>query len=478
MKSYLLLGLITIVLFAGCTAQTQEIGKTSENGPIQSESNTVYFAVSDYKLSKLDLNVSHPLIADKIRWNTTQISFYSNITDAVNYPTIKYGISAWNNATKAVKLIETNTPENAYFIIRYATSGELNKPLDGAIVILGEAKIDYTNTGLFNLSKSAEMVFTPTADCENKVTVIHELGHILGLGHTSEANSVMFNSVDCKAIITDSMKRAVETLYSTKELPDLYFSSIDAKKVGRVFEMNLTISNRGIVTSQNTSVAVKTSGKTVATLDVPQIQAGTGWWKIIKLQDVTGDSIVIEIPLQDEFDTENNIIHLKEIPITSLGTNIVGHRLDDQSHDNLILYGKTLVRFEYNVTCSVCLDQKKYLEEFARSNKDQIVLELIENPANPTSNITFESKKGSKELDTAFTDYYIMTKESKGAFQITDTGLFKKQFIPSYQNRTWVDPSTIDMQIELCRFMINPPEICNNGMLRFYNNAENATYTK
>jgi thiol-disulfide isomerase/thioredoxin len=56
---------------------------------------------------------------------------------------------------------------------------------------------------------------------------------------------------------------------------------------------------------------------------------------------------------------------------------IVDYELTSGQERILVENGKTLVKFYYNTTCPICLEQKTFLENTAEQFKDQIVLEEI-----------------------------------------------------------------------------------------------------
>ena len=162
------------------------------------------------------------MIYEKSSWNSSELTFYSKIKENTSLQLIREGIDTWNKeAAGLIKFTEVADPEKAHFIVRYATAGEYKEKNTSAITVtLGEAKLDVINTGLFNLVRSAEMLYTPTSsECENKITIIHELGHVLGLDHdntTTPQISIMNSS------ISEGMERElsyrdiqrVRTLYS------------------------------------------------------------------------------------------------------------------------------------------------------------------------------------------------------------------------------------------------------------------------
>jgi len=313
--------LIGVIFISGCTTQQLEnVTHGQENVPekLPTETRTINLKPFDYTLEPITVDIPHKMIYEKVRWNSSTITFYSKIKENNTLQTIRDGIDTWNKeAADLIKFVEVDNAQKANFIIRYATSGEYEEKKTAAITVtLGEALLTTYNTGLFNLTTYAEMLYTPTTnECENKITVIHELGHILGFAHTSDVKSVMFPTVDCSAKITDQMKQTLKNLYSVEALPDLYFGDIKAGKVVKNVVINFTIWNRGLIKSENVSVDVKTDENMVKSYDIPSIEPSAGWMipdMIFIDNDFTALSLHIDPShVQKELDIKNNIITLK-----------------------------------------------------------------------------------------------------------------------------------------------------------------------
>ncbi len=322
MKGFLFpLILIGVISISGCIGQQLEnVTYGQENIPekLPTDARKINLNPLDYTLEPITVDIPHKMIYEKVRWNSSTVTFYSKIKENSTLQTIRDGIDTWNKeATDLIKFVEVDDAQKANFIIRYATSGEYEEKKTAAITVtLGEALLTTYDVGLFNLTASAEMLYTPTAnECENKITVIHELGHILGFAHTSDVKSVMFPTVDCSAKITDQMRQTLKNIYSIEALPDLYFGVIEAEKIGKNVAINFTIWNRGLIKSESVSVDVKADEIMVESYDIPFIEPGAGWMiqdVIFTEKDFTNLSLDIDPShVQKELDIKNNIIVLK-----------------------------------------------------------------------------------------------------------------------------------------------------------------------
>ena len=324
MKFYLPLILIVVVLLSGCASQQIEIAQNRQlSQPTEQTEAQVIFKPVNYILDKLTIDAPHKMIYDRARWNSTTMTFYSKIKENTTLQVIREGIDTWNKeASGTIKFIEVFDEQSAKFIIRYATSGEYQEKQTAAITVtLGEARLDTVSTGLFNLTRYAEMLYTPTSsECESKITVIHELGHVLGFAHTTDAKSVMFPSVDCNAKITDEMKQTLRNLYSIEALPDLHFGDLNAEQHGKYVIMNFTVWNRGLIASENVSIEIKLDDATKMHA-IPTMSPGEGLLipdAIYTEKDVGLITLTIDSPqVKSDFDRENNVIILGNYKIAA-----------------------------------------------------------------------------------------------------------------------------------------------------------------
>ena len=80
------------------------------------------------------------------------------------------------------------------------------------------------------------------------------------------------------------------------------------------------------------------------------------------------------------------------------GTNIIDYELTAQQEELLLQNGKVVAKFVYSVNCLECLQQKSYLESFAKQYSNQIFLVEISNATSQKSTLIVNSLRGSDTL--------------------------------------------------------------------------------
>ena len=92
---------------------------------------------------------------------------------------------------------------------------------------------------------------------------MHELGHVLGLDHPKLNDiSIMHNFSYYGQRFTDDIKQTINELYKTPAEPDLAFENFYINQTGGFVHYNLTITNRGIITSENYGIKFSSEDKT------------------------------------------------------------------------------------------------------------------------------------------------------------------------------------------------------------------------
>lgn len=109
---------------------------------------------------------------------------------------IDYAFGIWENADNRIKFIYTARTTEADIIIMFEEN-LITKYDDSYLGITGYAVNDeklitksIIEIGLLKFN------YEPVSDGEIKATIIHELGHSLGLGHSDNENDIMFPFID------------------------------------------------------------------------------------------------------------------------------------------------------------------------------------------------------------------------------------------------------------------------------------------
>lgn len=132
------------------------------------------------------------------------------------------------------------------------------------------------NTSLFNVIVKGEILLLRESQCPEPLVSVHEILHVLGFGHSINQLSIMYNISDCKQKLTRDIIDELKRLYSIESLPDLYFRDINATKAGRYLSFSVEVRNRGLINSENTTLAVYVADEKAGSFDIDLIEIGGG----------------------------------------------------------------------------------------------------------------------------------------------------------------------------------------------------------
>ncbi|MFH1307579.1 MAG: CARDB domain-containing protein [archaeon] len=182
------------------------------------------------------------------------------------------------------------------------------------VFVAGEGgPVKIVNTSLFNVITKGKIVLYKES-CEYNVE-LHELLHVFGFEHSSNSRSIMYNTSSCDQEVTQDILNELDRLYSISELPDIYFSSIEAEKRGRLLNFEVEVKNQGLMDADNVVLQIFSDGKEIDSFELEKIDFGAG--KVLKVENFklpfTSNSVSFILDddnLINELDESNNIVQM------------------------------------------------------------------------------------------------------------------------------------------------------------------------
>ena len=218
MKSVLCI--LVIAVLSGCLQASYQQQAPQNEIPSVQETGFDYFS---YSIP--DAEISHPLIVEfpVVR---SPMPYYIMAEPGINpgkYNTtiqnLRAALELWENATIGkVKFVEVFEVPEEGIIINITAKNYYTydiPPGTSREEIAGEARPLYYDLDNYSLIVGGEVTIGPLyGTSENRVQIVHELGHVMGFGHSSNTHSVMYPIVAYSQEITPDMIEALDVLYS------------------------------------------------------------------------------------------------------------------------------------------------------------------------------------------------------------------------------------------------------------------------
>jgi len=147
-------------------------------------------------------------------------------------------------------------------------------------------------------------------NCEYPVVELHELMHVFGFDHINKTNEILYPYVNCEQRITPDIINELKSLYAEKPKVDLTLQNLSAIMHGKYLNFNVTILNRGLISTTNVSLKVSSAEKTIETIEIDDLSPGIS--QIITVKNIlvktnNQDNITFKVTTnEEEYFYENN----------------------------------------------------------------------------------------------------------------------------------------------------------------------------
>lgn len=191
-----------------------------------------------------------------------------------------------NKINKAFGIISEKTVLNferdytAPQIIALCLKGNNSNEQNGYIK-LGEGGPDYvSSSGRYSIIHNGTIrlyeLDIESNNCDMPVVSIHEILHVLGFKHSTNPESIMYEKSNCSQKIDIEIIEKINNLYSDPALPWLSFQNVSLKKIGKYLNLNVTIFNEGLATSEEVSLTMLEGDKELYQTTIRTLEPGTG----------------------------------------------------------------------------------------------------------------------------------------------------------------------------------------------------------
>jgi hypothetical protein len=262
----------------------------------------------------LNLNLSNEVTQfyPNLKYNHDEISFY--IDSGCNEGKRIRMLQAFlilNNETGMLDFYPASTTE-ADILIDCTNSV---KQEDETSFIVGEGgPTKIINSTIYPIIVQGKIMLHNESSCKEPVTELHELLHVLGFEHLNESDKILYPYLGCNQTLDQRLIGVLKQLYSSPNLPELYFKQASASKAGNYLNFSVQVNNQGIIDAKEVTLKVyedeASQDNEVGSFNLKNIKFGEG--KSLEVTSLHLPSrntkvIILKVISQNrEYDSSNN----------------------------------------------------------------------------------------------------------------------------------------------------------------------------
>lgn len=278
--------------------------------------------VENFEISNYIDSVDIPEVAS----GNKVIPFYSNLK--FNHNKISYFFDASCEEERKERMLESfNVLQESVGAISFFSGSESEADIligcseeylekEENLFIAGEGgPTEIVNTTQYNIIQKGKILLYRVSECDYPVVELHELLHVFGFDHVNYSSDLMYSIYSCEQRINEETIGMLNYLYSIENLPDLYFSNVNATKKGRYLDFEVEVLNKGLSLADGVSLEVYSEDKEMGVFDLEDMEAG--WGKTfsvnnLKLSSRNVKSVkLVLVSNQIELNEKNNEIELE-----------------------------------------------------------------------------------------------------------------------------------------------------------------------
>ncbi|GEM_PF-6547061 len=227
-----------------------------------------------------------------IRWNHIPVTVYLDMQNTPAGWEFEYADAAERAMAEMerttaglVTFSRTGDPNTADISIKWVQAFSYARTLDAVghadvtfVPLDGRALIRKAKIEMLTMSGSRQLT-----GMEMQNTVLHELGHSMGLNHTDDQKSIMYPVANENVLAPSEADAAtLRDVYKNEALADLLIDSANARKKAQkgvllsryYLDGNVTIRNTGYIDVPNVIVIIKADDRTVHEETIARIDSG------------------------------------------------------------------------------------------------------------------------------------------------------------------------------------------------------------
>jgi len=223
---------------------------------------------------ELNINATNQLsmFMPNMRFNSNNISYSFVECSDYSQTRMKQAFQIISNETNNIYFYENRLAQ----IIIYCSQQREEKR--NSTFVAGEGGPDnLINLSLYPLINSGKIYLYEqknNKDCSYPIVELHELMHVFGFDHINDSSKILYPYISCKQRITPDITTELNKIYSKEPKADLTLQNLSANTHGNYLDFNITILNRGLISSINVSLDILNGEKIIDSITIEDLSPG------------------------------------------------------------------------------------------------------------------------------------------------------------------------------------------------------------